>query len=318
MKKKSFRYLFFTVIGFMILTFVNIYATTVLDANLVDYDNSTSSLSSNNVQDVIDELYTDLVNRDECPDGYICRERRDYLKVGDYVKMTPTLESYETDPDYTGYSISQTINPQELNLWRVLKINDDGTVDLISEYVSSTEVYFTGFTGYKNFTGYLNVLASKYENDKYTIGSRNSGYNGQTEYLSDMSYVDTTTKPWSSYRDAQNYESLGGGEELYRVPYNLIKEVLGTGLAYKIDGITKGTYWFSSRYYDSYYEDGWTFSLTMVSTTGNNTYYHYIDYRKPNFSFQELHNSLRPIVVLKNDINYKPATGLVDDPFVLE
>lgn len=318
MKKKNIKYLLLTIVGFMVLTFVNIYATTVLDADLVDYDNSKSSLSSNNVQDVIDELYTDLVNRDECPDGYVCRERRDYLKVGDYVKMTPTLESYETDPNYTGYSTSQVIKPKELNLWRVLKINNDGTVDLISEYVSSTEVYFSGFTGYKNFTGYLNVLASKYENDKYTVGSRNSGFNGQTEYLSDMSYVDTTTKPWTSYRDAQNYESLGGGDNFHLVPHNLIKDVLGTGLAYKTDGVTKGTYWFSTRYYDSYYEDGWSYYISMVSTTGNPTYYQYIEYRKPNFRFEDLHNSLRPIVVLKDGLKLKAATGLVDDPFVLD
>ena len=40
--------------------------------------------------------------------------------------MTPTKSSYTTDKSKTGYSSTQTINPQELNLWRVIKINNDG------------------------------------------------------------------------------------------------------------------------------------------------------------------------------------------------
>ena len=98
--------------------------------------------------------------------------------------MTPTKSSYTTDRAKTGYTESQTINPQELDLWRVISINGAGTVDVISEDVSSTEVYFQGLIGYQNLVGYLNVLASQYENSKYTKGSRHFGYNDK--YISHM------------------------------------------------------------------------------------------------------------------------------------
>lgn len=49
-------------------------------------------------------------------------------------------------------------------------------------------------TGYKNYVGYLNVLANQYQNSKYTIKARHMEYNGQTEYLTDTAdIVDSTS-----------------------------------------------------------------------------------------------------------------------------
>lgn len=70
--------------------------------------------------------------------------------------MTPQNSSYTTRTKYTGYNTLQTINPKELNLWRVIRVNSDGTVDALSEYVSSTSVYFSEFVGYQKNVGYLN------------------------------------------------------------------------------------------------------------------------------------------------------------------
>ncbi len=135
--------------------------------------------------------------------------------LGSYVSLTPTLSSYTTDISYTGYTSTQTINPQELNLWRIISINDDGTVDIISEYVSSVDVYFKGLTGYQNFVGYLNLLASKYENSIFTVGSRYFGYNGQTEYITDISGFNYPA-PWtcSTGESCNPVESQGGGDNL--------------------------------------------------------------------------------------------------------
>ena len=87
------------------------------------------------------------------------------VSFGDYVSYTPPTTSYPTDTSYTGYELSQTINPSELNKWRVIAINNDGSVDIMSEYVSSVDVYFQGSVGYQNLAGYLNILARAYEDD---------------------------------------------------------------------------------------------------------------------------------------------------------
>ena len=58
------------------------------------------------------------------------------IKVGDYVSMTPTATSYTPPSSITGYAgLQNTLNPSELNLWRVIKVNDDGTVEMVSDNV---------------------------------------------------------------------------------------------------------------------------------------------------------------------------------------
>ena len=80
-------------------------------------------------------------------------------KLGDYVSYTPSKTNYEITNDLTGCTgegnvcdglKKQSINPSELNLWRVIRKNSDGSIDLVSEYTSSNEVYFYGKEGYKN------------------------------------------------------------------------------------------------------------------------------------------------------------------------
>ena len=112
------------------------------------------------------------------------------LKVGDYVKMSPTGTSFTTDKAYTGGNNNTMLDISELDLWKVIKINDDGSVDLVSAYVSSTDVTFSGMNGYKNFVGYLNTIARQYENSIYTLDTRHFGYGTQNEYCDDINTCD--------------------------------------------------------------------------------------------------------------------------------
>ena len=301
-KKKSYNYkiLVGLVIG-IFLSVTGVYAATTYVGNGVDltYDNSKSGLSSTNVQDALDELYGK-----SCPDGYVCLKKKNTLALGDYVKMTPTKSSYTTDTSKTGYTSTQTIKPQELNLWRVIKLNDDGTVEMISEHVYSTAIYFKGQTGYQNFVGYLNVLASQYENSTYTKGSRYFGYNGQTEYITDTSKF-TNPAPWTSSTADNSNEASGGGDTLYTTDYNLINTVLGTRVAAKPGG-SSATYWIASRYYNysasstNYFWSGR--SVDAYGSTSNSILYYY---NSPSFSANNYSNSLRPIVVLKSGLQYE-------------
>lgn len=251
------------------------------------------------------------------------------LSVGDVIRMTPSLNSYTTDPDMTGYS-AETINPQELNIWRVISVNADGTYDAVSEYVSSVGVHFVGTTGYKNYIWYLNVLASKYENSDFTVGSRYLGYDAQTEYLTDTSAFDGTknTTNWrgtfgsdASYNEL--YESQGHGDlswdELYLIQsiYDIYGRV-GGARAYKVGTTEDTSYWFASRIFSWNSDIQFYFCGAIIKSNGAYTYESsclrgyqsgWSDY-SPAFS-------LRPVVVLKSSLVAK-GKGTLDSPYVLK
>ena len=301
-------------VGFL-LSGVVVSAAEVLYSKNFTYSTSNSTLKSTNVQGAIDELAEK--SKSYCPSKYKCYERKSTIEPGDYVKMTPTLTSYITDTSKTGYS-TQTINPSELNLWRVLKVNSDGTIEMISEYTSSTSVYFSGKVGYQNFVGYLNVLASKYENSKYTSGSRYVGYNGQTEYITDTSKIDSTTAPWTSSTGSSTTESLGGGDTLYQSDYNLMQTVLGTRVANKVGTATAASYYLASRNYDYSSSTSWSFYVRVIDTNNSLfSYYNLYSHGSSGFSNNSNYSALRPIVILKSGITYTPAVGTSDDPFIL-
>ena len=307
MKKKNYKILIGLFIGIFI-SITTVYAVTYIGSGSdLTYDNTSSGLTSTNVQDALDELYK------KCPKKFLCMKKKNTLAVGDYVKMTPTKSSYTTDTSMTGYTETQTINPQELNLWRVISLNSNGTVDVISEHISTTNVYFKGKTGYQNFVGYLNVLASQYENSTYTKGSRYFGYNGQTEYITDTSKF-TNSAPWtcSTGESCNSVESQGGGDILYQKDYDLVKNAIGTLEAKHVDG-TPFAYWIASRYYNY---DSLTFYYwcdrvigPFGDVEGSGLYY----YGDSSFSDYDDSSALRPVLTLKSGLKYS-GIGTEDYP----
>lgn len=98
----------------------------------------------------------------------------DILEVGDYVDYTyDEAEDYKLESKYSGTDNLQTI-PQEKDMkWRVLNINDDGSVDLVSENSTATTINFYGSTGYNNGVYILNDICEKqYSNTKLGISAR--------------------------------------------------------------------------------------------------------------------------------------------------
>ncbi len=241
------------------------------------------------------------------------------FKTGDYVKMTPTSTSYTITPAMTGYSSNQTINPSELNLWRVISINSDGTMDLVSQYVSSTYVEFSGKTGYQNYISSLNQIASQYTNPKYTIASRHMGYNGQTGTITDTSALDSTTVPWTSSTSSSmtaSDEAKGGGDMGYQKDFNLVKSVLGTVVANKVGTTTTASYWLASRYFRCYSSTDWSFSGRNVNTYGSLGSYDLYYYNSGNFSTSNYSNAIRPIITLKSGLT-PSGSGTSSSPYVL-
>lgn len=244
-------------------------------------------------------------------------------KIGDYVRYTPEKTSYEVASDLTGYESNQTINPSELNLWRVIRKNEDGSIDLVSEYTSSNKVTFKGKEGYKNYIGTLNTIAKQYETSGITSGSRYIGYDGQTEFITDETMLNqNSTIPWSENTTAENSpkgsirESLGGGDMLYETDTNLVKEACGNTLkAYQVNNTSLSVeYWLGSRQF-YYLSSGWSFSVRSVNPNYgiggfNLSYYDNDSFNEGNYSYY-----LRPIVTLKSGIQANSGDGTSGTPW---
>ena len=311
-KKYNGKYLFGFLLG-ILLSGTVVYATITYSASDIFYNSNSSSLTRVDVQGAIDELDKKIPF---CVG--ICYPTG--VSSGDYVSYTPSSTSYTTDTTKTGYTSTQTINPSELNLWRVLSVNNDGTVDIISEYVSSVSVYFGGQTGYQNFIGYLNVLASQYENPSYTLGSRYFGYNGQTEFITDTSYFGNSA-PWTCSTggtcnpDPDDYESSGGGDTLYTTDYNLVNTVLGTTKAYRVGTTTYTAYWMAGRYYQYSSATKYNLNGRVVTSSGYTSDYLYIRNNGATITYST-DSALRPIVTLKSGLHYS-GSGTSSNPLTL-
>ncbi|MCI9280514.1 MAG: hypothetical protein HFJ02_06940 [Bacilli bacterium] len=241
------------------------------------------------------------------------------VQVGQFISYTPEKTSYEIASNLTGYTSNQTINPSELNLWRVIRKNEDGSIDLVSEYTSSQNVIFKGEIGYKNYIGTLNKVAQSYETSGITSRSRYMGYDGQTEFILSSEKI-TDTEPWTEDTTAENSpkgserERLGGGDVLYLTDEALIKAACGnTLIAYKVDATsTAVNYWLASRYF-IYQYDYWSFfNIRYVSTndrlSGDEIFY---GSDKETRSI----NYLRPIVTLESGIVANTGNGSSENPW---
>ena len=99
-------------------------------------------------------------------------------KIGDYVNYTyDTAENYVLTSATCGSSSNPTDGiPQTSGLkWRILNIDEtNGTVDLISENPTGTNVYFQGALGYHNGPYLMNAICeSQYSNSTLNVKARN-------------------------------------------------------------------------------------------------------------------------------------------------
>ena len=113
---------------------------------------------------------------------------REGIEVGDYVSYTPdtaTEKTYDADKlKKGGYSSTQTVKKEDLN-WRVLRKNDDGSIDLIGD-ATSNSVYFSGSLGYNNGVYLLNDICKElYSNSTHHITARSVNLEDMEKWLTD-------------------------------------------------------------------------------------------------------------------------------------
>ena len=276
----------------------------ILAARNIHYDNAKTGVGCNDVQCMIDYL-------DSGSNSNIT------LAPGNYITYIPTSTSFTTDKAFTGYSSTQTINPSELTTWRVLRLNNDGTIDIISDNVSSVNIYFSGTNGYNNLVGYLNVLASQYESSTYTVGSRHFGYDGQT--LSITNNIRTSafwgcSTGGTCIPDPDDYEAEGGGDTKYLTDYNLLYQALGTRQANKVGTSTATNYWMASRYYSYTSATTYGFRGRYVTSSSSSASIYYCS--NSTWFSTSVGYAIRPIVTLKAGLSYS-GSGTSGDPWVI-
>ena len=333
--KNNIKLIIGIIIGVIISSFTVYGATIIFDSDAVGFDNTNANLTLNNtsvdnVQDAIDALYTKV-------QAYVPPKCTNSLfKLGDYIDMTPTSTSFTPDVDLTGCTEASTsivgdLNPSELSVWRVLRINGDCTVELVSEYVSSVNVKFGGKTGYKNYIWYLNQIAKQYANTAYTLNPstapdgafRNIGYDPeqQTAQIIDESYITDSTLGSASdkpgYGNKVFAESKGGGDTGFGIDMNLLNEANINIRAYKANSTTFINYWLASRLFVWDNASAWTFCARYVNYDGNISASYLWGWYSSSVHAYGNSNAVRPVVTLKSNITHSSGSGTSDSHYQL-
>ena len=252
-------------------------------------------------------------------------------KIGDYVSYIPSKTEYDITNDLTGCTNEvdvsngldhQKLYPSELNLWRVIKKNSDGSIDLISEYVSSQIVYFRDKAGYKKYIGTLNTIAKQYETEGVTVGSRYMGYDGQTKEIVEDALLQIAPATWTEATTASNSpkgslrEAQGGGDVFNETDINLVKAACGTLQAYKVNKTDlASSYWIASRIFDLHDSNTWFLHVRRVNHLGKEDYGNLFIYDKGNINRSLAGNYIRPIVTLKSGIQVNSGNGSESSPW---
>ena len=124
------------------------------------------------------------------------------LKVGDYIDYTPdTAGAYTTlTSSNTGSSSNSASITQDSLKWQILKINADGSMDLIGN-PTSQNIYFQGATGYNNGVNIMNDIC------KSLYSKTSNGITARSVNLEDYEYWLTDT----AKQTRTGYATYSGG-----------------------------------------------------------------------------------------------------------
>ena len=103
------------------------------------------------------------------------------IKIGDFVNYTyDEIENYLLEGKYAGWGNNQLIDQVKNMNWRVLNINNNGYLEIISKEKGSESFYLLGSTGYCNAVFLLNDMC------KYFYGNKNLGTVARNLNLEDI------------------------------------------------------------------------------------------------------------------------------------
>ncbi len=304
--------------------------------------------SDNSINDIVNQYSGSQTNPDNKPD-------RSFLKVGDYIDYTPdSAENYmglgnsESEKAGSASNPAEGI-PQDTTLkWRVMNINDDGSVDLISASPISTNIYFKGSLGYNNGVLLLNDLCkTQYSNNSLGITARSidlediekkfnstgiaarnayvyddTQYGNTKTYSGDISYspdiydrVGKTTaeesKDYYSTPTTATYSQKGTLEvqQTYYYFGNTPANYFDDATFHELIFGTDTVYWLASRYAYCISTQA-DFGLRYVRNADLYGYYLFVS----NIGVPDGGHRVRPVVSLGSNIKISTDGGTADTP----
>ena len=269
---------------------------------------------------------------------------REGIEVGDYVSYTPdtaTGKTYDSEKlkkgGYTGTS-QQALSKEDLN-WRVLRKNDDGSIDLIGD-ATSNSVYFSGSLGYNNGVYLLNDICKElYSNSTHHITARSvnledmekwltdSGktarasystavkygetkeYTGSNSYTPDIYgktedesanyYSEPTTNTYTPASGTATADNTLNAKQTY---YNIPINQTNYGDGAKVLS-SSNYYWVAARCVNCYSSYAY-FGLRGASSGMSGAYM----FSSRSYTYDD-YDRLRPVVSLGSDVQITPSTG---------
>ena len=198
------------ILGGIILGTCGAYASSVISALDVSYSNTSSGISSTNVQGAIDALYTKAKDAEsKCPDGYTCTKKQLQLmckRATTLHKEVCTNSSTSSYCQADGYALNSQIEYGSLGTKGTLAsgdafdcdVNGDGTYDPATErfyYVSDATNGITTDSNTAVLIYYNNVSAGVSSNSTtYAYDSSNKNYYGPRTAIKQL----PTTSQWKT------------------------------------------------------------------------------------------------------------------------
>ena len=287
----------------------------------------------------------------------ILTTNRTGLKVGDYIAYNP-----DSTGNYMGLGTSESEKagsasnpasgiPQDTTLkWRVMNINDDGSVNLVSAAPISSNVYFQGSIGYNNGVLLLNDLCkTQYSNSTLGVTARSidlediekkfnsTGINARNAYSSNRQYGNSQTYSGNYSYSPYIYDRVGKtaaeeSKDYYSTPTTATHSQKGTLEVQQ-------TYYYFSNTPASYFDDSTFHELIFGTGTAYWLASRYADCRDPfaNFGLRYVYSAnlagndlfyssnrpnsrdcrVRPVVSLGSNIKISIDGGTADSPRII-
>lgn len=254
------------------------------------------------------------------------------VKIGDYVLLESNTTQYNIAKEKSGYENNQSINTNNLKLWRVISINKDLTVDVVSEYLPKDEIIISGLIGYNNYVGLLNEIAFEYGNSKFVEKARNVGYSNQRDNVEVIkSFNNLMSKKWPEIKKNESIETIIEltTDDNYSNDLELIQKAVGTiqaspesTLEHKYTGYFR--YLISSR--DAEYNSLFPYIKLYLREVNENTTDIYNISKTEIYDCSDMNSNgcesistvserIRPILTLKHNIFIDSGDGSKDSPY---
>ena len=300
-KKIIFGYLPGFITGLIVCGTISVIAATYFPSNDVTYDNSTSGLSSTDVQGAIDELYG------------VCTAKP---PAGEQIIENAGLEKdqYECRYFFTGANPNNYITFNDENAgWRIISVECDGRIKImkvasIGEMAWDSSINNNwsrpaSLNTYLNGTYYNNKLNNKAQNQiissDFSIGAINYGENNMSTQVSKENatkwHGNIALPTMSEYLRTNSNKSSCGTFSLNNANYTSCKN---TTWMFNIN-----YYWLTlSPYYGT---------STHVFTMSNDGYVIYYTTDIANYS-------VRPTVYLSSEVKITGGDGSKSNPYTIE